>query len=60
MKVIFGNIRGHIFMDIGAAWDDRREFSDFAYLQTKYGNNLPDKIFTLGSVHWLWIKNPFI
>jgi outer membrane protein assembly factor BamA len=42
-KILLGNIRGHIFMDIGAAWDDPREFSDFAYLQTKYGNNLPDK-----------------
>ena len=42
-KILLGNIRGHIFMDIGAAWDDPREFTDFPYLQTKYGNNLPDK-----------------
>jgi Tol biopolymer transport system component len=43
LKMVLGNIRGHVFMDIGAAWDDKREFTDFAYLQTKYGNNLPDK-----------------
>ena len=27
LKMIFGNIRGHAFMDIGAAWDDGSEFS---------------------------------
>ena len=42
-KMTLGNILGHVFMDIGAAWDDKREFEDFAYLQAKYGNNLPDK-----------------
>jgi outer membrane translocation and assembly module TamA len=40
--MVLGNIRGHVFMDIGAAWDDTREFSDFSSLQAKYGNNLPD------------------
>ena len=40
--MVLGNIRGHIFMDIGAAWDDKREFSDRAYLQTKYGQNISD------------------
>mgnify|MGYP003307600144 FL=1 len=42
-KMVLGNINGHVFMDIGAAWDDRREFSDFTFLQAKYGNDLPDK-----------------
>ncbi|MBT3676842.1 MAG: hypothetical protein HOA15_07565 [Candidatus Marinimicrobia bacterium] len=42
LKMVLGNIRGHIFMDIGAAWDDKREFSDRAYLQTKYGQNISD------------------
>ena len=27
LKMILGNIRGHAFMDIGAAWDDVNEFS---------------------------------
>ena len=43
LKMVLGNIRGHIFMDIGAAWDDKREFTDLAFLQAKYGDSLPDK-----------------
>ena len=35
-----GNILGHVFMDVGAAWDDSREFKNYALLQSKYGNNL--------------------
>ena len=35
-----GNILGHVFMDVGAAWDDSREFTNYALLQSKYGNNL--------------------
>tara|TARA_B100000809_G_scaffold104872_1_gene103378 strand:+ start:4169 stop:7333 length:3165 start_codon:yes stop_codon:yes gene_type:complete len=27
LKVIFGNIRGHAFMDIGASWDENDEFN---------------------------------
>ena len=27
LKVLFGNIRGHAFIDIGAAWDDVSEFN---------------------------------
>jgi len=27
LKMILGNIRGHAFMDVGAAWDDTNEFS---------------------------------
>ena len=26
-KMIFGNIRGHAFIDVGAAWDNISEFS---------------------------------
>jgi len=36
-KMIFANIRGHVFYDVGAAWDSRDEFDDFATLQKKYG-----------------------
>ncbi len=41
LKVIFGNIRGHAFMDIGAAWDDSGEFSDYNLMVDKYGSNIP-------------------
>ena len=35
-----GNILGHVFMDVGAAWDNSREFTNYSLLQAKYGNNL--------------------
>lgn len=35
LKVIFGNIQGHAFLDVGAAWDSSSEFSD---LKNKYGD----------------------
>ena len=38
--ITLGNIFGHIFMDVGAAWDDSREFTNSSLLQAKYGNNL--------------------
>lgn len=41
LKVIFGNIQGHAFFDIGAAWDDFDEFSDDEVFADKYGE-LPD------------------
>ena len=28
LKMIFGNIRGHAFIDFGAAWDEASEFND--------------------------------
>jgi outer membrane protein assembly factor BamA len=31
LKVIFGNIRGHAFMDVGAAWNDPKEFTDTSW-----------------------------
>ncbi|MFQ6604923.1 MAG: peptidase MA family metallohydrolase [Fidelibacterota bacterium] len=40
-KAIFGNIRGHAFFDIGAAWDDPEEFSNNQLLQQKYGTISP-------------------
>ncbi|MEE9573684.1 MAG: hypothetical protein V3W20_11590 [Candidatus Neomarinimicrobiota bacterium] len=41
LKVIFGNIQGHAFFDVGAAWDDRNEFSNHSVLTDKYGE-LPE------------------
>jgi len=38
LKVIFGNIQGHAFLDVGAAWDSYSEFSDFSVLTNKYGD----------------------
>jgi len=60
MKMVLGNIRGHIFMDIGAAWDDRREFSDSAFLQAKYGNNIPENFSPWIRSIGYGIKVPFI
>ncbi len=39
LKVILGNIRGHVFLDAGAAWNQWAEFSDNSILQTKYGSD---------------------
>ena len=38
LKVVFGNIRGHVFMDLGAAWDTSDEFSSNTW-PSKYGSN---------------------
>ena len=38
LKVIFGNIRGHAFMDIGAAWDDPKEFTTTSW-PDRYGSS---------------------
>jgi Tol biopolymer transport system component len=40
-KIILGNIRGHIFFDVGAAWDDPREFTSHEKLVAKYGTDIP-------------------
>ena len=40
LKMIFGNIRGHAFIDIGAAWDDISEFSTKDWPSRYGGNNL--------------------
>jgi len=39
LKMIFGNIRGHAFMDIGAAWDEGSEFSTNDW-PDRYGPNV--------------------
>ena len=39
LKMIFGNIRGHAFMDIGAAWDNADEFSSKIW-PDRYGPNV--------------------
>jgi len=41
LKMIFGNIQGHAFFDIGAAWDDFDEFTDDEVFTAKYGE-LPE------------------
>ena len=38
LKLVLGNIRGHAFMDIGAAWDNNNEFSNNSW-PDKYGSN---------------------
>jgi len=38
LKMIFGNIRGHAFVDVGAAWDNSNEFIDNKW-PTRYGEN---------------------
>jgi Tol biopolymer transport system component len=38
LKMIFGNIRGHAFIDVGAAWDKTNEFNDDKW-PTRYGEN---------------------
>ena len=42
LKAIFGNIRGHAFFDIGAAWDNPKEFTRTSYMQSKYGTSISD------------------
>ena len=39
LKMIFGNIRGHAFVDIGAAWDNADEFSSNIW-PSRYGPNV--------------------
>ena len=39
LKMIFGNIRGHAFLDVGAAWDSSNEFSTNKW-PDRYGNNV--------------------
>ncbi len=39
MKMIFANIRGHAFLDMGAAWDDWDELSNSALMSSKYRTN---------------------
>jgi len=41
-RIRFGNIFGHIFVDVGAAWDSSEEFSDSALVRAKYGLSDPE------------------
>ncbi len=41
LRMIFGNIRGHAFLDIGTAWDDTEEFDNHSELEDKYGSSIP-------------------
>ncbi|MBT4926080.1 MAG: hypothetical protein HON11_02205 [Candidatus Marinimicrobia bacterium] len=41
-RIRFGNIFGHLFVDVGAAWDSSEEFSDSALVREKYGLSDPE------------------
>ena len=41
-RIRFGNIFGHIFVDVGAAWDSSDEFSNSALVREKYGLSDPE------------------
>ena len=41
-RIRFGNIFGHIFVDVGAAWDSSDEFDDSALVRAKYGLSDPE------------------
>ena len=41
-RIRFGNIFGHIFVDVGAAWDSSEEFDDSALVRAKYGLSDPE------------------
>ncbi len=59
IRLIFGNIRGHIFMDIGAAWDNPREFKSHKRLLDKYGPNISDSFSPWVQTFGYGIKIPF-
>ena len=49
LKVIFGNIRGHAFLDIGAAWDDGEFYrDDWPYEYGQQMNKYSPWVATLG------------
>ena len=73
LKMIFGNIRGHAFMDLGAAWDETSEFSSKNWPE-RYGQDVSGKyspwVVTAGlgtkinlgyfllKIEMAWDKNP--
>lgn len=59
IKLIFGNIRGHLFMDIGAAWDNPREFNSRERLVKKYGTNISSSFSPWVQTFGYGIKIPF-
>ncbi len=48
LKMILGNIRGHAFLDVGAAWDNPDEFKSSSLITAKYGSTIP-----AGSSPWI-------
>jgi hypothetical protein len=58
-KFVFSNFGSYLFLDIGAAWDDRQEFSSIKVLRNKYGDNrLPDNASPIIAGAGIGIKIP--
>ena len=55
LKVIFGNIRGHAFVDIGASWNNADEFSSQSW-PIRYGSNISGKFSPIVSTAGLGTK----
>jgi len=55
LKVIFGNIRGHAFIDVGASWNNADEFSSSSW-PTRYGSNISGKFSPVVSTAGLGTK----
>ena len=41
-RIRFGNIFGHLFLDVGAAWDSSDEFDNSELVRNKYGLSDPE------------------
>ena len=41
-RIRFGNIFGHLFLDVGAAWDNSNEFDSSQIVRNKYGLTDPE------------------
>jgi len=41
-RIRFGNIFGHLFLDVGAAWDSSEEFDNSELVRSKYGLTDPE------------------
>ncbi len=44
MKIRLPNVLGHVFLDVGAAWDKGSEFNDLSEMQLKYGADIPSSL----------------
>ena len=55
LKVIFGNIRGHAFIDVGASWNTADEFSTTSWPR-RYGSNVSGKFSPMVSTAGLGTK----
>lgn len=58
-RIILGNIRGHVFFDVGAAWDNPLEFSNRNKLVEKYGSNISKSFSPWVKTFGYGIKVPF-